>query len=333
MPISLSSKPVLALTMGDPAGIGPEIILRSLSSPAVKDLADYIIVGDLKVLIKAQTALDRYNAPCLKDLSEINIIDLKNAPKAGFLFGRESAACGRASVEYIKKAFDLISAGTADGMVTAPINKSAAGKAGFLFPGHTEYLANLAGVKDFVMMLEGGPLRVSLVTRHIRLRNVPKRLTVKNITDTITITINALKEDFGIARPRICVSALNPHAGEGGMFGNEEAEIILPAVRKFRNSGVTGPFPADAVFYDAYKGKFDCVICLYHDQGLIPLKMIARDRGVNITLGLGFVRTSPDHGTAFDIAGKAKADPGSMETAIKTAARMTLNRNRDAVKK
>ncbi len=333
MPISPSSRPVLALTMGDPAGIGPEIILRALARPAVKNLADYIIIGDLKILSRTKDLLGRHRIPCLRDLSKINILDLENAPMPGFSFGKEGAACGKASIEYIRRAFDLVRSGAADGMVTAPINKSAARKSGFQFPGHTEYLASLSGVDDFVMMLAGGPLKVSLVTRHIRLGDVSKKITDKNISDTIAMTLRALKTDFRIAKPQIGVCALNPHAGEGGILGDEEERIIAPAVRRFKRSEVHGPFPADSIFYDAYRGKFDCVVCLYHDQGLIPLKMIARDNGVNITLGLGFVRTSPDHGTAFDIAGKGKADPGSMEAAIKTAAFMVASRKRDAVKK
>ena len=333
MPTSLSSKPVLALTMGDPAGIGPEIILKALAKPAVKNLANYIVVGDLKILNKTKDVLEKHHVPCLKDLSGINILDLENVPLSGFSFGEEKAAYGKASIEYIERAFKLVKSGAANGMVTAPINKASARKSGFPFPGHTEYLASLAGTKNFVMMLMGGPLKVSLVTRHIRLSDVSKKLTVKNIGDTVAMTLATLKTDFGIAHPRIGVSALNPHASDGGMFGDEEEKTILPAIRKFRKSGVQGPFPADSIFYDAYNGRFDCVICLYHDQGLIPLKMIARDSGVNITLGLGFVRTSPDHGTAFDIAGKGKADPRSMEIAIKTAARMALNRKKDALKK
>jgi len=206
--------------MGDPAGIGPEIILKALANPAVKNLADYIIVGDLKILKKTKDTLDKKRIPCLKDLSRINILDLKNVPISGFSFGREKAVYGKASIEYIKKAFGLISFGAADGMITAPINKSATRKSGFPFPGHTEYLASLAGAKDFVMMLIGGPLKVSLVTRHIRLSDVPKNLTVKNIGGTVAMTLRALKEDFGIAHPRIGVSALNPHASDGGMFGD-----------------------------------------------------------------------------------------------------------------
>lgn len=333
MPTSPSSRPVLALTMGDPAGIGPEIILRALAKPAVRNLADYIIVGDLKILNKTKDILNGQRISCVNDLSRIGIMDMDNVVSDTFIFGAEKAACGKASVEYIRRAFELIRSGAADAMVTAPINKSAARKAGFPFPGHTEFLAHLAGAENFVMMLTGGPLRVGLVTIHIRMSEVPKKITVKNIGDTIAVILRALKTDFGIAAPRIGVCALNPHAGEGGLFGDEEARIIKPAVRKFAKSGVRGPFPADSIFYDAYRGKFDCVICLYHDQGLIPLKMIARDSGVNITLGLGFVRTSPDHGTAFDIAGKGKADPSSMEAAIRTAALMVLNRKKHAVKK
>lgn len=356
MPTSPSSRPVLALTMGDPSGIGPEVILKALSKSRVKNLADYIIIGDLKVLSRTKAILDRHHIPCLKDLSKINlvkdklllsghlrlsnsfpiglnILDLENVSLAGFSFGKEDAAYGRASIEYIRRAFDLVRSGVADGMVTAPINKSAARKSGFSFPGHTEYLANLARVDDFVMMLTGGPLKVSLVTRHIRLKDVPKKITIKNISDTIAVTLRALKTDFRIAKPRIGVCALNPHAGEGGIFGDEEKRIITPAVRRFKRHEACGPFPADSIFYDAYRGKFNCVVCLYHDQGLIPLKMIARDNGVNITLGLGFVRTSPDHGTAFDIAGKGKVDSSSMETAIKTAAFMVFNRKQNAIKK
>ncbi|MDP3789615.1 MAG: 4-hydroxythreonine-4-phosphate dehydrogenase PdxA [Candidatus Omnitrophota bacterium] len=332
--------------MGDPAGIGPEIILKAIARPAVKNLADYIIIGDLKILNMAKDFLDKYHVPCLNPAPlylpykkrnftrcGVSILDLKNMPIPGFSSGRESVACGKASVEYIRRAFDLVRSGAADGMVTAPINKSAARKSGFQFPGHTEYLASLSGVDDFVMMLAGGPLKVSLVTRHIRLGDVSKKITVKNISNTIAMTLSALKTDFRIAKPQIGVCGLNPHAGEGGIFGDEEERIIAPAVRRFKRSGVHGPLSADSIFYDAYRGKFDCVVCLYHDQGLIPLKMIARDSGVNITLGLGFVRTSPDHGTAFDIAGKGKADPSSMEAAIKTAAFMVANRKRNAIKK
>lgn len=330
---NFTGKPFIALTMGDPAGIGAEIILQTLAKPAAKTLADYVIIGDLKVIKKANDILTKRGAPHIADLASLNIVDMRNVRIDGFSFGREAADYGRASIEYIREAFCFVKSGAADGIVTAPINKSSAKKAGFKFPGHTEYLSALSGAKNYAMMLAGGPLRISLVTRHVPLREVFGILTLSEIEKTVKITLKALNEDFGIPRPRVGVCALNPHAGDGGIFGNEEEEIIYPAVSKFRKQGVSGPYPADALFYDAYRGKFDCVICLYHDQGLIPLKMVARDSGVNITLGLGFIRTSPDHGTAFDIAGKGKADSRSMETAVKTAVAMAVNRKRHAFKK
>ena len=330
MRTSLSNKPVLALAMGDPSGVGPEIILKSLARASVRRVANFIIVGDAKVLRKNAGRLGGSHKPLFK---KIQIIDLKNVSTGSFSFGKEKASYGRASVQYIRKAYELIRAGIADCIVTAPINKSAATKAGFAFPGHTEFLAGISGAKKFVMMLVGDPLRVSLVTRHIPINSVSRRLSIRNIADTIAITLNALRIDFNIAKPRIGVCALNPHSGEGGIFGGEEVKIIAPAVRRFRKAGVYGPVPADALFYDAYRKKNDAVICLYHDQGLIPLKMVARNRGVNVTLGLPFVRTSPDHGTAFDIAGKGKADPGSMEAAIKLAVSMARNRKINADKK
>ncbi len=325
MPTSLSSKPVLALTMGDPSGIGPEIILKSLAKSSVRRLANFIVVGDTGVLQRTLKSLSKLHRSFFK---KIQIMDLKNVPMNSFSFGKERAAYGKASIEYIKKAYELVKVNTADCIVTAPINKSAVKKSGFKFPGHTEFLASLSGAKKFVMMLIGGPLRVSLVTRHIPLSEASKHLSVQNIADTIAITIDAMRTDFNIPKPRIGVCALNPHSGEGGIFGKEELEKIAPAVRRFMEANVTGPIAADALFYDAYRKKFDVVICLYHDQGLIPLKMIARDIGVNITLGLGFVRTSPDHGTAFDIAGRGEANSRSMETAIKLAVSMAINRKK-----
>lgn len=344
MPISLLNKPVVALTFGDPSGIGPEIILKSITNPLIRKLANYIIVGDARVLQKTANSLNKNYLFSFKKLKIISdtpkkrflthkegyaaLLDLKNVPMGSFLFGKEKAVFGKASVEYIKTAYDLVRTNTVDCIVTAPINKAAVNKAGFKFAGHTEYLASLSGVKKIVMMLAGGPLRISLVTRHIPISEVTRYLTAQTIIDTIKITIDALKKDFKIPRPKIGVCALNPHSGEGGILGKEEIRVISPAVKKFRKTDVMGPIAADALFYDAYRGKFDGVICLYHDQGLIPLKMVARDSGVNITLGLGFVRTSPDHGTAFDIAGKGMADSRSMEEAIKLAVFMVRNGKR-----
>jgi len=330
MPTSPSGRPVVALACGDPSGIGPEIIIKSLASPSIRRLADFVVIGDSRVLRRTASSMGsgRRRLP-----ANARVADMGNVQMRSFSFGREKAAYGKASVEYIEEAYRMVASGAADCMVTAPINKSSARKSGFKFPGHTEFLAELSGRDNPVMMLVGGPLKVSLVTRHIALSEVSGRLTTAMVAGTIKTTLESIRSDFGISAPKIGVAALNPHAGEGGIFGREEIEVVRPAVKKFTNAGASGPIPADALFYDAYRGRFDAVVCLYHDQGLIPLKMIARSTGVNVTLGLGFVRTSPDHGTGFDIAGKDAADPRSMEEAIKLAVFMAAKHGKDAYKK
>ena len=217
--------------------------------------------------------------------------------------------------------------------MTPPIHKAGLKKAGFDIPGHTEYLAALSKTKRFDMMLVGGGLRVVLVTRHLPLKQVPTSLSKKKIEDTILLTDWELKRSFGIQRPRLAVCGLNPHAGEEGHIGREEIQRIAPAVRsstRRTSSKISGPLPPDVLFYQAFQGAYDAEICMYHDQGLIPLKMISRGHGVNVTLGLPFVRTSPDHGTAYDIAGRFVADPGSMIEALKLALFLTQNRKRHA---
>jgi 4-hydroxythreonine-4-phosphate dehydrogenase len=313
-------KLTVAITIGDPSGIGPEIALKALTRRYLRRVS-FLLVGDSFVLKETAKRFD-HRQPINKT-SAFSLIDLKNVDKETFKFGRVNAMCGKAAVEYIKKAVDLIKLEKADALVTAPINKEAAALSGFKWPGHTEYLANLTGSRRFCMMLAGGPLRVVLATRHIALHEVPTRLNPREIYGAIDITQDSLKRHFGIKRPRIAVCSLNPHAGEGGLFSDEESRIIAPAIKKARlnipNIEIAGPLPSDSLFYDAYRGRFDAEIVMYHDQGLIPLKMIAKDTGVNITLGLPFVRTSPAHGTAFDIAGKNKANPSSMIEAIKMA--------------
>jgi 4-hydroxythreonine-4-phosphate dehydrogenase len=222
-------------------------------------------------------------------------------------------------------------AGEVDAVVTAPISKEAAQKAGLRFPGHTEFLAHLTGTKDFAMMLGGEKLKVVLVTIHQALADVPKLLTGKKILKTIRVTDRAFKTYFGVKRPRIAVCGLNPHAGEAGLFGMEEKKIIAPAVKRAKALGieVTGPLPADTVFYRAArKGAFDCVVCMYHDQGLGPMKLLHFDDGVNVTLGLPIIRTSVDHGTAYDIAWKGKASATSLIAAILCAADMARKKVR-----
>lgn len=228
----------------------------------------------------------------------------------------------------IQKAVDILKKGRADALVTAPVNKALITSSGISFQGHTEYLAKVTNTKKFAMMLCGGPLKVTTLTRHIALKKVAGAISQEKIIDAIMLTHAALKRFFGIKKPKIGISALNPHSGEGGNMGMEEIDIIEPAIVKVKKeiSGIYGPIPGDVIFYMAYNGRLDAIVSMYHDQGLGPLKMIAFEKGVNITLGLPFIRTSPDHGTAYDIAGKGIANPESMKEAIKIAVRMAGKR-------
>ncbi|MBU4590892.1 MAG: 4-hydroxythreonine-4-phosphate dehydrogenase PdxA [Candidatus Omnitrophica bacterium] len=232
----------------------------------------------------------------------------------------------RAGFDAIEKAVGILKRYEVDGLVTAPVNKAAINKAGIAFKGHTEYLAGVFRVKKFAMMFCRENFRVSLVTRHVALKNVAASLSRKKIRDTIILTEKALREDFRIKKPRICVCGLNPHCGENGLMGDEEKRIVGPIVAGLRSriQGLEGPLPADVAFYMAHKARFDAVVAMYHDQGLGPFKMIAFEDGVNVTLGLPFVRTSPDHGTAYDIAGKGIANPASMKAAIRLAVKMCI---------
>ncbi|MDP8236117.1 MAG: 4-hydroxythreonine-4-phosphate dehydrogenase PdxA [Candidatus Erginobacter occultus] len=237
--------------------------------------------------------------------------------------GKIDPAWARAAMEAVARGVELVMDGTADGLVTAPLNKEGIRRAGYPFQGHTDYLASLTGGADCRMMLSGGGIRVVLATVHVPLKEVSGLLSREGIVRTILLAREAMVR-FGIARPRIAVAGLNPHAGEGGLFGNEEDKLISPAVAECRGQGmdVSGPLPPDTLFYQLARGRFDVAVVMYHDQGLIPLKMVAFETGVNITLGLPIVRTSPDHGTAYDIAGQGIADPASMIEALKVASRL-----------
>jgi len=226
----------------------------------------------------------------------------------------------------IEKAVEILKKYQVDALVTAPVNKEAINKSGIPFQGHTEYLAEATNTKKIAMMLCGGPLKITTVTRHVPLKKVSSALTQAKIIDAVRLTDYGLKKYFGIKKPRIGVCALNPHCGEGGVMGREEQDMIIPAIKKIRRfvPGINGPISGDIIFYMAYNGKLDAVISMYHDQGLGPLKMVAFEKGVNVTLGLPFIRTSPDHGTAYNIAGKGIADPDSMKEAIKLAIMMCL---------
>jgi len=310
----------VAITIGDPFGIGPEIVLKALASRKLRGLANFLIIGDRAVL----SSLPKLLNTATRANPHISIADLRVISEDRIKLGRQSALSGKASLAYIDYALKLIKDDQADCLVTAPVSKEAISRAGVRFSGHTEYIAKAFKTDKFAMMLMGGPLRVTLVTRHLPLKAVAKAITEEEISDCIELSHAALQRYFGINRPRIGVASLNPHGGEGGSIGKEEERVIKPAVAraKKRFKDITGPVSSEALFYEAFRGKLDCVIAMYHDQGLTPLKMVARDNSVNVTLGLPFVRTSPGHGTAFDIAGKGLANAESMVEAINLAIEM-----------
>lgn len=319
----------LAITIGDPGGVGPEVVVKAL--PAISGECLPIVIGDSAVL---EDAVSRFGAS-LK-IQAIERVD-EAFPSADSLWcidpgsartferGKPDEKNGAACVGYIRKAVELSMEKKVNGMVTAPISKEALKLAGFPWPGHTEMLAELTGAREYAMMLVGGPLKVILVTIHTALKNVPGLVTRERVLKTIRLAKKAC-DMFDIGRPVIAVSGLNPHAGESGILGTEEMDEIVPAIEGANEEGIVaqGPYPPDVIFRKAYKGEVDIVVCMYHDQGLIPLKMIAFDTGVNVTVGLPIIRTSPDHGTAYDIAWKGIADPSSMIEAIRMAIRLKL---------
>ena len=314
----------IAITLGDPAGIGPEVTLKALSCLPASQRKNILLLGPEPLYSKL-----------VKKLSlkiHFNYFFTQLCPKK-IILGCSVTGQTRLAVASIDLAVRLAMQGDVDAIVTAPINKAGLKKTGYTMPGHTEYLAELSGTQKYEMMLVGGPLRTVLVTRHAAIKDVPSKILKKRVEETILMADFELRRSFGIPKPRLVVCGLNPHAGEEGSFGREEIDQIRPAVlsaQKKIKGTVTGPLSPDALFYDAYSGKYDAEICMYHDQGLIPLKMISRGHGVNVTLGLPFVRTSPDHGTAYDIAGKMKADPGSMLEAIRLAIKIAANRKKYA---
>lgn len=331
IPTLKSSKVKIGITMGDPSGIGPAITLKAIRK--LRGLADFVVIGDEWVLNRIS-----HIAPCLPEqvryrISGAHLVDLKNVSHKNFSFGKIRAEYGRASIEYLDKALELIKNRQIDCLVTCPISKEAVNLAGLTgFSGHTEYLAKHSGTKNFVMMLLNRHLKISLVTRHIPLKSVSRSLDKDKLYKNIYITHQALKKLFAIKNPRIVVCGLNPHASDNGLMGNEENQIIKPVLKKLKRliKYIDGPLPADVAIKRAREKRYDCVIAMYHDQALIPLKLLGDRTGVNITLGLSFIRTSPLHGTAFDIAAKfSLVDPASLIEAIKLAVRCTQNLKRD----
>lgn len=302
----------LALSLGDPAGIGPEVAAKALRQKRPR--GGVILVGD-------PDSIPRALRPALKGLPWVPV------RKKGWRLGRPSAASGALAHASVVEAVRSVQLGEARGLLTAPLSKEALHLAGKRYAGHTELLAELSGLKpDQVgMLLVGARLRVFLVSRHVALKAAIAALTRRNLDQALDVCARGLQSAFGIQKPRLALAALNPHAGEAGAFGREEQRLLSPwvaAKRRRRDISLSGPWPADTLFVKASQGAYDAVLCLYHDQGLIPLKLLAFDSGINVTLGLPYVRCSPDHGTAFDLAGRGKADPGSMAAAMALADRL-----------
>jgi 4-phospho-D-threonate 3-dehydrogenase / 4-phospho-D-erythronate 3-dehydrogenase len=330
-------KPLIAITMGDPRGIGPEVVAKALARDSLFQICSPFILGDLNVLqrtietlglgMKAvKVEVSPHFKPLPGALPVLSLSDLAPEKGSGEIPAAEGA---RASFLYVEKAGKMAMEGQVEAVVTAPVSKEAISRAGIPFQGHTEYFAGISGTKEFVMMLTGDRLKVALVTTHLALNEVSKALNEEKVLSVIEITGQGLQDYFGLKTPRIAVTALNPHAGEGGLFGKEE-RIISRAIQRAGDRGlaVSGPWPADSLFHRAVQGEFDAVVCMYHDQGLIPLKLIHFDNAVNVTLGLPFIRTSVDHGVAYDIAGKGVASSRSLEEAILLAAKMAQQKRK-----
>ncbi len=327
----------LALTLGDPAGIGPDITLLAYQARLVEPVPPFVYIGDPEVLAaradvlglsvplapvgEPEAALERF-------AEELPVLPL--SLPAPVVARRPDEKNGFAIQGSIERAVALVREGRVSAVVTNPISKAVLTRSGFGFPGHTEFLAHLAGLRptDAVMMLASEELRVVPVTIHLPLKEVPSALSQARIVETIATLSRELSRSFGLKRPRIAVTGLNPHAGEDGTMGSEETDIILPAIAASRTQGldVSGPYPADALFHATARKTYDAVVAMYHDQALIPFKTLAFDEGVNVTLGLPFVRTSPDHGTAFALAGTGNASPRSLIEALRLADKMQARR-------
>jgi len=321
-------KPRIAISIGDINGIGPEVILKCLADKRIYRFFTPIVIGSVAAL-EAHAGLIGANKLVFHRITAVDQVDAKSDPAVWVLdefpdadpairIGVITEAAGRVAMAAVSKATDLCIEGSVDAMVTAPISKEAIVRAGFNVPGHTEYIASRCNNPSFTMMMIADALRVGLVTAHLPLKDVPTAVTVEAILEKAGIILQALQSDFGLERPRLAVLGLNPHAGDGGVIGSEEVETIRPAIQQARDGGrlVFGPFPADGFFASRKYQLYDAVLAMYHDQGLAPFKVLSFNGGINYTAGLPIVRTSPDHGTAFDIAGEGKASPDSMRNAI-----------------
>ena len=333
----MDRRPVIGITMGDPSGIGPEIIMKALSDQTLYNRCIPVVVGDpgaldiqVNGLKKPSINIVAHPSDATGRPGQIDLMAVSRLEKDQMIPAKPTIEGGKAMVAFIIKAVELVQKGDLAAMVTSPINKALMQESGYAYEGHTELIAHLTNSRDYIMMLAGDRLRVALVTIHCALKDVPLNIDEKKILKTIIITSKALREDFALNNPRIALAALNPHAGESGLFGSEEEIYLKPAIKEAQLEGhhVEGPFPADTLFHRAVNGQFDAVVAMYHDQGLIPLKLLHFSDAVNVTLGLPIIRTSVDHGTAYDIAGKGVADPSSMIAAIGMAVDMAANRRK-----
>ena len=330
--MSFDQLPCIAISSGDPAGIGPEITAKALEDDAVRSLARWIVVGDKWILEQATPRFEWRpdvvvtRAADIPAESSVALLEPDVVDRGAFQIGRLSANCGLASLEYVAEATQICLRGEADAMVTAPINKEAVSLAGTHFTGHTEFIAELCDAEESRMLLVNDKLRVVHVTTHCALSDATKTDS-QRVLSTIELGHEAMQR-LGWENPRLAICGLNPHAGENGLFGNQESTVIEPAVAAARERGIdcVGPFPADTLFLQAYRGKYDMVVAMYHDQGHVPMKLLDFEHTVNVSLGLPIVRTSVDHGTAFDIAGQDLADPEDMKTALRLAIKLVCQR-------
>lgn len=329
------NKPIIGITMGDGAGVGPEIIMKALDDAKIYEICAPFVIGDTKLLERAGKIVG--NEALVKAISSpddatfqhgvVEVIDLNLLP-GDLPFGQISAEAGNAAFRYLERAIHLANEGKIDGICTAPLNKEALHKGGHFYPGHTEILAELTQTEDYSMMLSAPKLKVIHVTTHIGIIDAVKKINPTRVYKVIKLAHDTLKK-AGYEEPRIAVCGINPHAGENGLFGNgEEEDKIIPAVEQAKGKGinVVGPLPADTLFFRTVRGDFDIVVAMYHDQGHGPVKVLGLEAGVNITVGLPIIRTSVDHGTAFDIAGKGIADELSLKEAIRQAVELAPKR-------
>lgn len=336
---SMSASPLIALTLGDPAGTGPEIILKALARPEVSGLGRLLVVGDAATLDRAQTyaetrmTIRSINAPAEAEFAphSIDVLDLKNVDLSHLQLGRADPRAGQAAFESIRRATELALAGEVGAIVTSAINKAALNAAGHHFDGHTGLLAHLCSSPGATMMLVADKLRVSHVSTHVPLHVAIDRVRPERIVKVLQLTHDAVRR-LGIDRPRLAVAGLNPHAGEGGLFGDEEEKFIAPAIAQARALGLDahGPFAGDTIFFRTLQGEFDAAVAMYHDQGHVAAKMLGIWRGVNVTLGLPIIRTSVEHGTDFANAGTGRSDPRSLIEAIRLAVTMAARSTKDA---